>query len=427
MNTLLSSAVLLLRQRLWLRRIFLILGALLLILLSAFSGMVAINHSDEPIERAAQAWLDYPAPSVPTEQNGYLAMLAINSQAPQPIVAADEFVRSEHAIQADAHANFETALPRYLEMHRRLLEPKQIMNPFRTNCLDGCYTYLIEHAALLDTFSRTHAWLNERYDALLSMTSYAENIPTDPESLSPQFSVIDAAATAHLGKAALALQHGEAPRAYKEWARHRRFWQTAAAGSISLNSVMKAIAQLELGQSLLMQMLTAHPETLAAAREYAQPVLLKRPVFSSVLLRSLVHEFQIHSYLVDQYAGRFSLWNIATFGLMDDYPERPAERLSLLFFQRNATLNLLHRVHRNDMALHRLKGNALPVDREIMAICDRKSTASMTAATWRWERISNPTGKALVCDAEINYRTQHERIKKVEAMDKQLEKKFSIQ
>jgi hypothetical protein len=395
-------------------------GILLLVLAAVITLPFAINCFDEPLDQSTQVWLDYPGLTAPEPQNGYLALMALDARPAQPVATAAAVVRAHHAILADASKSHQETLPRYRAIHAQLLDPISTYMPSLADCKDDCHAYLLAHPGLIEKLSSLHAGMIGRYDSMLDYPAYAEDIPLDPDALPPNYGLAYKIGLLHMGKMAFALQKGDAQTAYKEWARHHRFWQMAVAGSITLKGFRKVLSQLERSQALLSHMLAAHPESAAHARRHALPVLASRPQLAPVFARSLVHEFQIHAYILTHRIAQYSPWQIVTLGMLDEYPEGPLHRLALLFYQPNATMNLLHGVHQNSMAQNNvtLDGDAMEEIAEVTDACADK---------WIRDLLINPTGRRIVCAAWVDYPPDHGRIARADATAKDLEQKIRTQ
>ena len=403
------------RRRRWPRRLLKTTGIVLLAAVAVVILSIAINRFDESIEPSTQAWLDYPAPTVPEAQNGYLALMALDAQVANPIVAAAGVVREERAIFADARKSHQYAEPRYQQVRARLLRPRTVRIAL-DDCQHDCYAYILSHAQLLAQLSGTHADLLQRYGAMLDFPAYAEEIRRDPAALYPNHELASRLDLLYLGNVVAALQQGDAQAAYRQWARHRRFWQMAAAGSVTLRDTLRAIARLERSQALLSGMLTAHPESAAAARLHALPVLAARPRLAPLVARSMVIEFQMQAYVVTDMIAHASL-----FAIGEIQPAGLGDRLALLFYQRNASLNLLHRLHQSD-----LLQNGVALDGKIASSDADARIKGPCAYQLDWHLLSNPLGRHLLCkEGSYDLRRYHERAARADQATKELE--LSIQ
>ncbi|MDO8304678.1 hypothetical protein, partial [Herminiimonas sp.] len=86
------------QPRHWLRRLRNSAGIALLALLALLIVSIAINRADEALEPATLAWLKYPSPTAADAQNGYLALLALDARAADPLAAAAAVLHEERAI-----------------------------------------------------------------------------------------------------------------------------------------------------------------------------------------------------------------------------------------------------------------------------------------------------------------------------------------
>lgn len=359
------------------------IGILLLVLLAIILLAIVINRFDEPIKPSTQLWLDFKKPDVPASGNGYLAFLALDAQAEDPIAAASELVQTQHTIMAEERKKPDSnRYQRYHDTRDRLLMPRGESIEFVSGCRDDCYYYIFKHEDLFRRLSTEHAALLKRYDAMLDATAFVEDVPDDFDVSYPDNDQMFGLARLYLGNAALALESGDAKTAYQAWARHQKFWQLVAAGSVRPLSVHTAIKQLERSQSRLTQMLDSHPETTAIAKIYALPVLDKRPQLSNALTFSLVYQFQTEARLLGDMFSVFATHGAEnSVALMD--------RLPLLFYQHHKTLNMLALVHQVDMVKSEAwdHWNLIPheVDVRTPAPCDGLHL------------LSNQMGRLLAC------------------------------
>lgn len=402
--------------RRWTYRLLKTAGVVLLVFVAAVILVVAINRFDEPLERSTQAWLDFPVRAAsPEPNNGYLALLALDARAANPIAAAGEVARAQHVIFADAQKSHQDTVRRYRELRARLLNPTGARIPLVADCKDDCPAYVLSHAMRLEKLSRDHADLLQRYSKMLDFPAYAEDIPIDPAKLPPNYGLAGQLGLMHLGNAAIALERGDAQMAYREWARHQRFWEMAAAGSLSLIDLMSAVDQIERGQTMLSHMLASHPDSAALARRHALPVLAERLRVMPLIARSRVYEFQMQAYVFTDLIFHISLNTVE-----EGRPTGLIDRLALLFYQRNASVNLLHRLHQSDMSRNGVELEAkIPpddADAQIDQPCESNPNRRM---------LLNPIGKLLLCtEGSFAYRAYYERIAKADAAATELERKI---
>jgi hypothetical protein len=392
-------------RRRWPRYLFLSAGILLLALVAVLLLAVAANRFDEPLERSTKAWLDYPAPTAPDTQNGYLALLALDAQIDNPIAAAAAMVREEHALFAKTRGPQQHTTPHYDEIRTRLLHPSEVHIPL-DSCKDKCYDYILTHGEKLKALSSTHADLLRRYRAMLDSPVYAEDIPRDPRALYPNHGLAYSLGLLYLGDLVSAMQKGDAQAAYQSWARHQRFWQMAATGSVTLLDIMRAVAELERNQTILSDMLKAHPQSIAIARRQALPILTNRPLLAPLVARSMVFEFQMQAYVFSD-----MIYDASLFKTGDEQEADLRDRLALLFYQRNASLNLLHRLHQNDLSQNGVAlGGNLAQDNS-----DAQNKVSCTDQR-NWHLLVNPVGKILLCRiGSYDMHRYHERAAKADA------------
>lgn len=401
----------------WLHRLLKSVAIVLLVLAAAVILIIVINRFDEPRDHSTQAWLDYPLPVAPEAQNAYLSFLALDAQVKNPITAAGELVRDEHAIFANERKSREYEPARYRIARFMTLNPTGEHISDLKDCMSNCHAYLLDHPKLLNDYAVSHPEMIDRYHTMLDLPVYAEDMVINLGAHTPNYRLARGLSQLHLGNAVLALQNGNAEAAYREWARHQRFWQMAAVGSVSLNGVMKSVAQLELGQELLSSMLASNPESMAIARLHALPVLEARTTLEPVLARSMTYEFQRQAYVFTDLIYQFSLFEIGS--SEDPAPAGLRDWLALLFYQSNASLNLLHRLHQKGMAqsgtsfdevIPQDNGN---LDAQIKSVC---------VDPWNWHMFSNPMGKLAICSAKdfYDWNPYQERIAKAEAVAKEL-------
>ncbi len=387
------------------------IGIELLIPVTIIAASLVINRFDEPIERSTQAWLDAPVRTVPEAKNGYLALLALDAKAADPLAGAAAWVRDEHVIFAESRKSRQNTTVRYKASRQKLLNPsgKQIAV---TNCKVDCYKYFLAHGALMQKQFASNADLMTRYSSMLDFPAYAEDVPRDPEAFYPNYSMASGLGMLYLAKVVHTLQQGDAETAYKDWARHQRFWQVAAAGSTSLLGFLQATAQLERSQALLSSLLADSPRSLAAARRHALPVLDVRPNLPQLAARSMVTEFQMQAYVFTDL-----LYHSSLFGIGDDQP-RLVDGIALYFYQPNASVNLLHRLHQND-----LTKNGAKLDGKLAA--DTVYASADATCAFKFDRhiLSNPLGKMFMCNVDsFDLQRYHQRATKAESSAYALEK-----
>lgn len=402
-----------LRDCRWCRLLAKAVGILLLVLSAALLLSIAINRFDEPIDRAAQAWLDTPVPSAPqTSQNGYLALLALTAQAADPIAAGGEVVRAQHAIFADSRVSHQDTEPRYRELRTRLLKPAKASMSL-VDCKSECFNYILKNAEKIRRLSAERANLLQRYDTMLDFPVYFQDTPRDPALPYPYRDSAESLGILYLGSMVFTVQQGDLQTAFRQWARHQRFWQSAAVGSTTLGDTMNAMGHLERNQALLADLLAAYPQSAAAARSHGLPVLAGRPQLALLPARRMVAEFQMQSYAVTALVPHFSLYAVG-----EAQPIGLADRLALLFYQPNATSNLLHRLHQYDLAR-----NSVALDEKMQVIRTGAQIEAPCESNWRL--LSNPVGKLLLCDeGSYDYHHHHERAAKVDATARRLERKL---
>lgn len=372
------------RPRHWLRRLRNSAGIALLALLALLIVTIAINRTDEALEPATLAWLKYQSPTAADAQNGYLALLALDARAADPLAAAAAVLREERAIFAATRASQQQAGPHYADIRARLLQPAETRIPL-DDCRDKCLDYILTHAEKMTQLASKHAGLLASYRAMLDFPAYAEDIPRDPRALYPNHGLAYSLGLLYLQSVVSAIQHGDAQAAYRAWAHHQRFWNMAAAGSVTLRDTMRAIAQLERNQALLSDLLKTYPNSIAMARQHALPLLAAEPQLASLVARSMVAEFQMQAYVLTDMLARSSLFVTA-----DEAPADIRDRLALLFYQRNASLNLLQRLHQRDLSLNglALAGDTPNPGMQDDAVCTRKPDMHI---------LANPLGKMFLC------------------------------
>lgn len=392
----------------WLRRLIVATSALTGVLAIGIVCMIAANRFDDDLHPSAKAWLEYPAPTPPpAARNGYLALLSLDSQASEPIAAAEKFVLAQHAIHAEAQIRHEETVSRYHAQHTLLLNPRSPSKSY-TDCRMDCYDVLSRKNLTLDKFSNANADLQARYSAMLDLTAYAEILPADSEAHYPMRTdtpyfffelynhhLASTLGLIHLRSVIATLESGDAGMAYRELARYQRFWQMAAANSISQKGSQHALKQLVRSQSLLLQMLQAHPDSRAAARRHIGPVIAEKPSMSEARARSMIFNFQIVAQYLNSLLERSDTWTF------DD-------RMQMLFFQKNVTLNLLQDLYRNELAQHqvRLLGDVPPMQAASMALCERLEKPWYDWEFWHWSLVFNPMGKSQVCELTGTFLTQ---------------------
>ncbi len=259
---------------------------------------------------------------------------------------------------------------------------------------------------------------------MLDSPAYTESIPSDPQAHYPSseetpfydlynYALSRDLGLIHLGKVVTALEQGEVETAYREWARHQRFWQMAAAGSISMYGVQNAITQLASSEALLQQMLQAYPGSRATARRHVLPVLAERPQLSAALARSQVFNFQIIAYYTDRL-------------LQDKSLSTGSDRLPLLFLQRNATLNLAHRLFQNNMAQYNVAlDGKIPVMHEpTSTMCKQVEKGWSSPDFWSWQLASNPAGILQLCGPSNSDAFTHAA--KIDAATKEIERMLAL-
>ena len=398
------------RPRHWLRRLRISAGIALLGLLALLIVTIAINRTDEALEPATLAWLKYQSPTAADAQNGYLALLALDARAADPLAAAAAVLREERAIFAATRATQQQAGPHYADIRTRLLQPAETRIPL-DDCKDKCHDYILAHAEKMTQLANKHAGLLARYRAMLDFPAYAEDIPRDPRALYPNHGLAYSLGLLYLQSVVSAIEHGDAQAAYQAWARHQRFWNMAAAGSVTLRDTMRAIAQLERNQALLSDMLKAYPNSIAMARQHALPLLAAEPQLASLVARSMVAEFQMQAYVLTDMLAHSSL-----FATADEAPADIRDRLALLFYQRNASLNLLQRLHQRDLSLNglALAGDMLQKDPGMQddTACTRNPDIHM---------LANPLGKMLLCrENAYDLSRYHAHAARVDASSREL-------
>lgn len=392
---------------------------MLLILVAVFILSIATNRFDEPLEPSTQAWLDYPGLTAPEANNGYLALLALDAQVAQPIAAAGTLMREKRAIFADTRKSQQYTPQPYREIRTRLLNPTNTHIPSLPDCKDNCYAYLLSHAELLDNLSITHAELIKRYSAMLDFPAYTEEMPlVASKPVYPNYRLAQGLGLLYLGKAVFAQQKGDAQIAYQEWVRHQRFWQMAAAGSVSLHSLLEAITQIERGQKFLANMLASHPDSVTTARLHILPVLAEHSQLAPLLTRNLMYEFQRQAYALTNLIFQNSLFEMSA--LENAQPAKPRDRLALLFYQRNTSLNLLHRLYQNSMSQ-----NSIVLDRKFPQENVDVPIKTACSNSLDWHLLSNLTGKLMLCsEFSYDFRHYYERVAKAEAVAKELNQKI---
>lgn len=397
------------QPRTWLRRLLKTAGILALLLVTLLVVAIIVNRFDEKIGKDTQAWLDYPAPAAPEAQNGYLALLALDSQADKPLDAAAATVREDKALFA-ASRGPQYAAPDYAAAHTRLLKTGNTRIG-AGDCKDKCYDYILANRDKLAQLTEKHAALLRRYEAMLDFPAYAEDVPRDPRVTYPSYSLSDSLGLLYLGNVVAALESGDAQSAYRAWARQQRFWKMAAAGSTTLLGEVRAISQLERSQALLADMLKAHPQGSAIAKQHALPLLTERPRLASLVARSMVMEFQMQAYVFTDMIRQFSLFSTG-----EDQAPGVTDRLALLFYQRNASVNLLQRLHQDD-----LERNGVARD-PMVPQTDPGAQGKASCARPDWRFLSNPLGKYLLCQqASYDLSRYHQRAAKADAAAKALE------
>lgn len=402
------------KPRIWLRRLLKTAGILALLLVTLLVVTIIVNRFDEKIDKDTQAWLDYPAPTAPSSadtQNGYLALLALDARADKPLAAAAEVVRQEKVLFA-ASRQPQRAIPDYSEVRTRLLKPSDLRIS-AGDCKDKCYAYILANRDKLARLAEKHADLLRRYEAMLDSPAYAEDVPRDPRAPYPNHSLADGLGLLYLGNVVSTLEKGDTQTAYRAWARHQRFWQKAASGSATLLGEMRAVAQLERNQALLADMLKAHPQGSAIAKQHALPLLAQQPRLASLAARSMVMEFQMQAYVFTDMIHQFSL-----FSSDELQPARLYDRLALLFYQRNASLNLLHRLHQDDLEQNNLARD--PMIPQVDGGASEQGKATCARPGWRF--VVNPLGKYLLCQqASYDLSRYHQRAAKADVAAKVLE------
>lgn len=397
-----------------LKTLLLIMGIILLAAIVLLVGSVVVNrYFDAPIAPRTQAWLDYPAPSAPDGRNGYLALMALDSRATQPMQAAAQTLQAYRQVFATPYEQRANRKAPYAGIEERLLQPTGLTLDGLPHCKDDCYAQITNQPELFRQQAQQYAAALARYEAMLVYPDFAETIPMDLTVPLPRYHLAQQLGLLYLAQAVRVLDNGDAATAYRDWAQRQRFWQQACAGSVSLINTMMAVAELNRGHQILQGMLSSHPESMAIASQYILPVMAKRPALIDTLSRSLVHEFQMAAHLIThQLAGRDLLdtgetESDQTAGL----PGGWKGIASRLMMQPNATLNLFQQAYEGKMARMGLKldGQTLSPHPELDELCQQPPMKLATSP--------NPVGKILVCIDGPDFGGYADKVRALEKRD----------
>ena len=397
-----------------LKPLLLIVGIILLAAFVLLIVSVVVNrYFDAPITPQTQAWLDYPSPNAPDARNGYLALVALDSRADQPIQAAAQALQAYRQVFATPYEQRTNRKAPYAGIEERLLKPAELTFDALPHCKDDCYAQIVAQPELFRQQAKEHTALLERYKAMLAYPEFAETIPLDLNVPLPRYSPARQLGLLYLAQAVQTLDSGDAATAYQDWARRQQFWQRAGAGSVSLINTLIAVAELERGHQILQGMLHSHPESVAIASQYILPVISKRPSLIDTLSRSIVHEFQMAAHLVThQLAGRDLL------DTSEDESDQAAGlpggwkgAASRLMMQPNATINLFQQAYEGKMARSGLKldGQTLSPHAELDELCQQPPMKLVTAP--------NPVGKILVCIDGPDFSRYADKVRALEKQD----------
>lgn len=241
----------------------------------------------------------------------------------------------------------------------------------------------------------TQAWLNYP-------TPHAPERSSGHLAFQPDYAPAKSQSLMQLARAETALHAKDPQTGYREWASQQRSWQKAAAEAMTVDDLLQTAVQLEHGQTALAGMLKRHPESLDAARQHALPVLQSQAALEPQFSRVLVRQFQLAAQAI---AAK------AEFGADAD---GVAERLYLLFYQRNASLNLANRIIRDYMAQ-----NGIALDGKLPAADPARPACKPEK---NWLALSNQYGRHLICMARLDYSAQRKRMVAVDAGAESLKK-----
>jgi hypothetical protein len=217
------------------------LAALVAIPAVVYVAALLVNRHDRPPSpdalRLAAAYDE--RPEVALEDNAFVYLLGFGA----PLDADPVAIGRQRFAQLQADA-----LPAALPPPPDFMGVDTDVARFRTLCDDvppECLRADADARAVFEKWSRTHAWLLERYRALLALPQWREVVPSNLPAQLPSYAGVMHGQRLMLLQAKVLADSGDATGVHDLLASDVRFWRTVLASSDLLITKMIAVAALQ--------------------------------------------------------------------------------------------------------------------------------------------------------------------------------------
>ncbi|WP_169741267.1 hypothetical protein [Andreprevotia chitinilytica] len=341
------------------------LAALLALVLVLVLILGILNHFDENLEPTTQAWLKPEPQTVSPQGNAYFYFYGFGSRDLDPAAAGKLWVEQNQAPQKPIAFSYD--------------RPKC---PKTGSCLD----YTLAHRAEFDVSIAANTEILKRYQALIAYPRYEEVI-TSINNI-PQYAPISTGAGLYLAQQTFGIAAHQRD-AGNNLLHHLQFWTEALHGSRSLLSAMIAAAQLKQTMQVVNEFIEKQPTDMLPIKVELRAAL--QPLTTIDQQKFMTHLWQGEFYLTAQVLQSMghNIGDAMGDGPLDQdrsIPDKTKSAFSWLFYQPNATLNLLRRSR---------EANGTPIS------CDPVRTMLHPI---------NPVGRILVCISQPDTSKYGERI-----------------
>ena len=394
----------------WLRWILGIF-TLLIALMAAF---FIYNQFDEKLDPTTQAWLAFQtAPVVAAKENGYLALYSLESEAPDRLAVAASTIAKLQQIAHSPLSDNDRAREYQYALAALKIKPRSYTEWSEVCPRDKpCLSTLQAQQPQLSQLRHQHAELLARYTDMLAMPAFNDLfIPDLVSGPIANYSPANKIGTLYLSTITPLLKAQQYQAAWQQWAHYQQFWLRAAQGSNSLIHLMFSIGQLQRGNLILTEILTAYPESKIAAQKLALPVLQSDQSLRAVFYQSILGEFRLTAEAMSSLKSMSAANSQSLLG-----EESYLTFLGASTFQVNATLNLTREIWARNFSNWQTKWSGFelgPVPRSDP--CENPNY------------LANPVGKIIACIAGPDYEKYLVKVIRVEQASKELAQRLALE